>query len=133
MRFTKQQYAQALYEALQESSPKSHDKVIDNFIKALRDNGDLGSYEEIISYYEVYDKEQRGVTEVEVVTANSSVNKSLINDLNKLVGKSAEITNKTDEKIIGGVVIRIDDTLIDGSIKNHLDNLGNSLKGNAHG
>ncbi len=133
MRFTKQQYAQALYEALSESSPKSHDQVIENFIQALKANGDLGSYEEIINHYEIYDKEQRGVTEVEVTVASPTVNKNLINDLNKLVGKNTEITSKTDEKIIGGVVIRIDDTLIDGSVKNKLDNLESTLKGNAHG
>ncbi len=133
MRFTKQQYAQALYEALQESSPKSHDKVIDNFIRTLKDNGDLGHYEEIINYYEVFDKEQRGVTEVEVTTAGASVNKSLLNDLNKLVGQNAEITQKSDDKILGGVVIRIDDTLIDGSVKNHLDNLEQTLKGSSNG
>ncbi len=133
MRFTKQQYAQALHEALTESSPRSHDTVIDNFVRALKDNGDLGSYEAIIEEYEIYDKQQRGVTEVEVTTTGGKVNKDLINDLNKLVGKNAEIIQKADDKIIGGVVIRIDDTLIDGSVKNHLDNLGNTLKGNAHG
>jgi F-type H+-transporting ATPase subunit delta len=133
MRFTKQQYAQALHEALQESSPKSHDQVIENFIKALKDNGDLGSYEEIISEYENFDKEQREVTEVEVTTASTTINKGLMNELNEIAGKNAELNHKTDDKIIGGVVIRIDDTLIDGSIKNHLETLENKLKGNANG
>lgn len=128
MRYSKEQYAQALYESLQDTSAKSHDLVIDNFVRTLKDNGDLGSYEAIIETYEQYDKQQRGIKEVEVTTASATVNKSLINDLNKLVGKDAEIIHKTDEKIVGGVVIRIDDTLIDGSLKNHLQNLGNKLK-----
>lgn len=129
MRYSKEQYAQALYEALQDSAPKSHDTVIDNFIKTLKDNGDLGSYEAIIESYEKFDKQLRGVKEVEVTTAGATVNKSLLNDLNILVGKDAEVIHKTDDKIVGGVVIRIDDTLIDGSIKHQLDNLGNTLKG----
>ncbi|HEX3100109.1 MAG TPA: F0F1 ATP synthase subunit delta [Patescibacteria group bacterium] len=133
MRFTKEQYAQALFEALAETSPKSHDTVINNFIEALKANGDLSSYEDIIEAYEIYDKTERGVKEVEVTTASAKVNKTLIDDLNKLVGKNAEITQKSDDKIIGGVVIKIDDTLIDGSIKNHLNNLENTLKGSSHG
>ncbi len=128
MRYTKEQYAQALYESLQDTAPRSHDTVIDNFIKTLKNNGDLGSYEAIIETYEAYDKEQRGVTEVEVTTAGATINKTLLNDLNKLVGKDAEVIHKTDDKIVGGVVIRIDDTLIDGSIKHQLNNLGNTLK-----
>lgn len=133
MRYSKEQYAQALYEALQDSAPKSHDRVIDNFIKTLKNNGDLGSYETIIETYETYDKEQRGVREVEITTASDKVSKSVIDDLNKIVGKNATITHTTDDKIIGGVVIKVDDTLIDGSIKNHLNNLENTLKGSSHG
>ncbi len=133
MKFSKQQYAQALHESLQDTNPKSHDKVIDNFVQTLKANGDLSSYEDIINEYERYDKQQRGVTEVEITTASASVNKTLLNDLNRLVGKNAEVTHKTDDKIIGGVVLRIDDALIDGSIKNHLYNLEKTLKGSSNG
>lgn len=130
MRFTKEQYAQALYEAIQDTSPKSQDKVIDNFIQILKDNGDLGSYESIINAYEELDKREKGMQDVTITTASgASVNKPLITSLNKLVGKNTEITHATDDKIIGGVVIKIDDTLIDGSIKNQLDSLGKTLKG----
>lgn len=128
MKYSRSQYVQALHEALQDTDAKSHDRVIDNFIQTLKANGDLGSYEAIIKEYEVYDKEQRGVKDVEITTAGASVNKSLISDLNKLVGKNIDITQKHDDKIIGGVVIKVDDTLIDGSIKNHLNNLGKTLK-----
>ena len=129
MKYSKSQYVQALYEALQDTDAKSHDRVIDNFIQALRANGDLGSYEAIIKEYEVYDKQQRGVKDVEVTTAGATVNKSLIHELNSLLGKNIDVIQKQDDKIIGGVVIKVGDTLIDGSIKNHLDKLGKTLKG----
>lgn len=128
MKYSKSQYVQALHEAIHETDAKSHDKVIDNFIQTLKVNGDLGSYESIIEEYEKYDKDQRGVKDVEITTAGASVNKSLLNELNSLVGKNIDITQKQDDKIIGGVVIKVDDTLIDGSIKNHLENLGKTLK-----
>ncbi len=130
MKFNHRQYAQALYEALADTAPKDQDKVIENFIEVLKAKGDLAEYEKIIAAYEVYDREQRGVTEVEVTTAEGStkVNKSLIDDLNKIVGNDIEVKQKVDSNLIGGVVIRAGDTLIDGSIKNQLDQLQKNLK-----
>lgn len=130
MKFNHRQYAQALHEALADTAPKDQDKVIENFIEVLKAKGDLAEYEKIIAAYEVYDREQRGVTEVEVTTAEGStkVNKSLIDDLNKIVGNDIEVKQKVDSNLIGGVVIRAGDTLIDGSIKNQLDQLQKNLK-----
>ncbi len=132
MKFNHRQYAQALHEALADTAPKDQDKVIENFIEVLKAKGDLAEYEKIIAAYEVYDREQRGVTEVEVTTAEGStkVNKSLIDDLNKIVGKDIEVKQKVDSNLIGGVVIRAGDTLIDASLKNQLDQLQKNLTGN---
>lgn len=130
MKFNHRQYAQALHEALADTAPKDQDKVIENFIEVLKAKGDLAEYEKIIAAYEVYDREQRGVTEVEVTTAEGStkVNKSLIDDLNKIVGSDIEVKEKVDSNLIGGVVIRAGDTLIDASLKNQLDQLQKNLK-----
>ncbi len=132
MKFNHRQYAQALHEALAETTPKDQDIVIQNFIEVLKAKGDLAEYEKIIAAYEVYDREQRGVTEVEVTTAEGStkVNKSLIDDLNQIVGNDIEVKEKVDSNLIGGVVIRAGDTLIDGSIKNQLDQLQKNLTEN---
>lgn len=130
MRYTHQQYAQALYESLQDTKPKDHDTIIENFVTVLKNNGDLGEYERIITTYEAYDKEQRGVREVEITTAaDATVNKSLLDQLNKLVGKNIDLKRKVDDNLIGGVVIKVEDTLIDASTKRQLEDLENTLKG----
>lgn len=130
MKFNHRQYAQALHEALADTAPKDQDKVIENFIEILKAKGDLAEYEKIIAAYEAYDRELRGIVEVEVTTVEGStkVNKSLIDDLNKIVGKDIEVKQKVDSNLIGGVVIRAGDTLIDGSLKNQLDQLQKNLK-----
>ena len=135
MKFNHNQYAQALHEALQETSPKDHDTVIENFIEILKQKGDLAEYEKIIAAYEVYDRDQRGITEVEVTTAQgaTTVNKSLIDDLNKIVSNDIEVKEKVNSNLIGGVVIRAGDTLIDGSIKHHLDELHKTLTEKSNG
>lgn len=129
MKFTHRQYAQALYEALQDTNTKNHDSVIENFISILRQKGDLGEYEEIVEVFEAYDKQQRGITDVELLTAtpDTKISKSIVDELNSLVGNNIELKHKVDSNLIGGVVIKAGDTLIDGSVKHHLDHLRNTL------
>jgi F-type H+-transporting ATPase subunit delta len=129
MKYTHKQYAQALYEALQDTKPKDQDIVIENFIQILKDKGDLAEYEKIIAVYEAHDREQRGITEVEVTTATGAtkLDKSFIDNLNEIIGKDIQIKEKIDSNLIGGIVIKAGDTLIDGSIKHHLDQLHETL------
>src|SRR4051812_37993208 len=112
MRYTHQQYAQALYESIQDTKPKDHDQVIENFVDALKRNGDLAEYEAIVKVFEDYDRDQRGIREVEVTTTHDvKTSKGLLDHLNKLVGKNIEVKRKVDDKLIGGVVIKVEDTL----------------------
>jgi F-type H+-transporting ATPase subunit delta len=53
-----------------------------------------------------------------------------ISELNALVGKNLELKKKIDESLIGGVTIKVDDTLIDASVKSQLDKLKNTLSNN---
>lgn len=131
MKFTHKQYAQALHEAISDTAPKDQDKVIENFIEILKAKGDLAEYEKIVAEYEIYDRQQKGITEVTVTTAtDAKVSKSMLDELNKLVGKDIEIKERVDNNIIGGVVIRAGDTLIDGSVRNQLNHLRHDLESN---
>lgn len=124
MRFSHKQYAQALFEAFHETTGRDHDKVIANFVEVLKANGDLREYEKIIDTFAEYDREQQGIKQVEVTTAhNLEPNRDLVHKLNELAGGKAEIKQKIDQGLIGGVVVKIDDTMIDGSIRHHLKQL----------
>jgi F-type H+-transporting ATPase subunit delta len=129
MKLTSQQYAQALFEAIAETAPHDHDKVLDNFVKILAQNGDLGKYEEIDTEFRKLKLLSQGIKEAEVTIAKEvEANSALIHKLNEIVGSKVEIKQKVDESIIGGVVIRVDDTLIDASVKTQLNNLNSELK-----
>lgn len=127
MKFTSQQYAQALYDAVAETNPKDHDLVMDNFVKVLAQNGDLGKYEEIEVEYKRVEMKAKGIKEVSVTFAQEH-NTKILDDLNKVVQGKAEFKTKIDSGIVGGVVVRVDDTLIDASVKNQLNNLNQNLK-----
>jgi len=128
MKFSVQQYASALHLAFQDIAPKDHDTIINNFVGILKDNGDLEHYETIVLEYERLDKESRGIKTVEVTAArDATINKELIHELNRIVGKDIDLKTKIDEQVIGGVMVQVDDTLIDASVKGQLNHLKKSL------
>jgi len=126
-KLTPTQYAQALYDAVHETANKDHDKVLDNFVKVLAANGDLGRYEQIEAEYNKLEMKEKGIKEAEVTFAKEH-NPKILDELNKVVGGKLEFKTKIDEGIVGGVIVRVDDTLIDASVKTQLNNLNNSLK-----
>ena len=129
MKLTSTQYAQALMDAVNETQPSDQDKVLDNFVRILAQNGDLGKYEEIDKEFRKLKLESRGIKEAEVTVATEAkMNHQIIDEINKVVKGKLEIKQKTDESIIGGVIVRVDDTLIDASIKTQLNNLNQTLK-----
>ncbi|HVY67360.1 MAG TPA: ATP synthase F1 subunit delta [Patescibacteria group bacterium] len=129
MKFSPKQYAQALLESLSETAAKDHDKILDNFARILAQNGDLGRYDQIEQEFRKLQLAQNGIRQAEVTLAREAeLNKGLLDELNRAVGGKLDIKQRVDESIIGGLVVRVDDTLIDGSVKTALDNLNHSLK-----
>ena len=47
--------------------------------------------------------------------------------LKRKLGREVSITTSTDESLIGGVVIKAGDTIIDGSMKSQLESLALNL------
>jgi F-type H+-transporting ATPase subunit delta len=123
-------YAKALFGAITETKPQDHDKVLDNFVKILAQHGDQNLLPQIEEHYHRLEMESKGIKEVQVTTAHKVDQKSLLTDLNKILGKNISTKHLVDEGIIGGVVIRAGDTLIDGSIKNSLQTLKKNLTSN---
>jgi len=69
---------------------------------------------------------ERGIAIAEVTTAESlgpEVQQMVRNRLNRLIGKEIELRLHTDPSIIGGIVARVGDQLIDGSVLNQLRRL----------
>lgn len=129
MKFTVKQYAQSLMEVLENTAPKQQDRVIDNFISILETNGDSAAYEKIVAEVEKLIGKQAETSQVTITTTGkTNVTPSLLKELNQFSKAKLEVTKVTTEEILGGVVIRVDDTLIDASLKTQLDNLEENLK-----
>jgi F-type H+-transporting ATPase subunit delta len=129
MKLTSQQYAQALYDAVHETNPKDHDLVMDRFVKILAQNGDLNKHSEIETEYKKLEHQSHGIKEAEVTVAKEAeLNKGIVDELNKIAGTKLDIKKKVDEGIVGGIIMKVDDTLLDASIKTQLDKLNQELK-----
>lgn len=130
---TAQQYALALHQAISEVKPQDHDRVLENFVKVLNGNGDLGLYPQIEQEYKKIEAQSQGIKQIDVLTANKDINtKALVAELNRIVGDRVEVYHEVDDKIIGGVVIKVDDTLIDASVRNSLESLKKDLTHNSN-
>jgi F-type H+-transporting ATPase subunit delta len=73
---------------------------------------------------------ERGIAVAEVTTAEplDAEGQQIVRErLSKMVGKEIELRMKTDPAIIGGIVARVGDQLIDGSVVNQLRRLRTRL------
>lgn len=101
-----------------------------NFVKLLIDAGRLSLAPYIYKLFEKNRANAEGLVEVEVVSAfpvDSDEKEKLAGIMGKRLGKKIEINTRVDESLIGGVVIRAGDSVIDASIKGRLKQLSNRL------
>ncbi|TVQ68258.1 MAG: ATP synthase F1 subunit delta [Balneolaceae bacterium] len=77
------------------------------------------------SYMKQY-KDFLGIIEIRVVSSDplsSDQIKQLEKELIKLTDSKVELSTEIDESLIGGILIQIEDTVIDGSVKQKLSRL----------
>lgn len=130
MKLSAKQYAIALYQAIASTSPKSQDKVLDNFVDILRSAGHLGMMPEIEQEFVDFEKESRGIIQAEVHTSRQlsrDEHSKIIADLNEYAQGQVELKQNIDAGLLGGIMIKIDDTVVDGSIKKSLEQLRQEL------
>ena len=101
-----------------------------NLTYLLIAKGRLKSARQIASEYERLVNNYRGIKHAEVITAiplDDSSKERLSQRLETMMGKRVSISLNVDPDILGGFIARIDDTLIDCSIRNKLGELKKSL------
>ena len=130
MKYSPKQYAQALIDSLSDTDPKDTNQVLDNFVKVLAKNNDVRMFEEITAEFHKLELAKKGIKQVEITSAHlisHATEAEIVGQLNKLAKYDIEVKKKIDEQLIGGVVIRMDDQILDASVKNSLEQLKESL------
>jgi F-type H+-transporting ATPase subunit delta len=101
-----------------------------NFLETLIENDRqtaiVDIYDAVIEQIDIVNNKQRA-TIISSVSLDANLLKSIENKLKEQLQKDIIITKKIDEKILGGVIIKIDDLVIDGSLVKDLKNIKKRL------
>jgi F-type H+-transporting ATPase subunit delta len=101
-----------------------------NLLKLMAENGRLKALPEVAEQFEIFRAEAEGKVDAEVVSAfplSNEQEESISKTLKAKLGREVTITTSIDESLIGGVVIKAGDTIIDGSMKSQLESLALTL------
>ncbi len=102
-----------------------------NLVRLLAENGRLQIASEIARRYESLKNRERGVLDVDVTTAfplDEAQQQSIAAVLKNKLGRDIRITSSEEPALIGGVVIRAGDLVIDSSVQGQLTKLANELE-----
>jgi F-type H+-transporting ATPase subunit delta len=103
-----------------------------NFIKLLIRKRREDLIDDVIRNFRILAMEKANLVDAEVSTAvplSPSQEKKLTASLQKLTGKTVRVHAVVDGSILGGVVVRLGDTIIDGSVRGRLERLREHLLG----
>lgn len=120
------QYAVALYQAAKDAKKDELPKIINNFTALLAKNHNLKMAKQIIAELTKHAKAEEGISEIEITSAGSLDDKT-INAIKKIFGEKVESHQTTDKSIIGGIIIRTQDHILDASVKTQLLKLKQKL------
>jgi F-type H+-transporting ATPase subunit delta len=101
------------------------------FIRGLAQNKRLKALPQVSALFEEYLAEQQCKQDVLVTSAfelSGAEKESLSKALAKKLGKEIVLRGEIDKTLIGGVVIRAGDLVIDGSVRGKLQQLSHILK-----
>ena len=101
-----------------------------NFVSLLASNGRLELLPEILNLYENYRANHEKTVEV-VLTSAVELTEKQLTDLNSTLetklGRKVNINCQTDPTLMGGMIVRAGDLVIDASIRGKLNDLADSL------
>ena len=131
MKITAKQFALSLYESVEGKSAAEVKVVIKKFIELLAGKNQLSQAEKIIAEFIKIWQAKHGLVEA-LATSAKGLNKTEIKLLKDYIAglsgaKEVLISEKIDKKILGGVIIRYGDKILDGSLKTQLADLKEKL------
>lgn len=123
---TNKQLAKALYEAVKDAKAGDLKKILAGFVVILAREHKLKKIGYILEEYIKYAKAREGIQTIEITTARE-LDKKIIERIRKAFGDNTEATVNVDESLLGGVMVRTEDKILDASLKMRLTRLKNLM------
>lgn len=106
------------------------DEAGKNYVSLLAENQRLPLLPEISAQFEQLKANQQKSVDIDVTTAfdlDEQQQQKLAQALSKKLGREVNISSTVDKTILGGVVVRTDDLVIDGSVRARLAKLAEAM------
>ena len=127
MKIFAKQYAKSLYETVWDKNDSQIKGAINNFFSILIQNNDMAKAEEVIVEFEKIWNMEQGIIEAKVVSAkelDNDIIKLLNNYIAELSGaREVSLNQEVNKNILGGVIIKYEDKILDGSLRARLSGL----------
>jgi len=132
MKVSNKQFAMALYESVKDKKKSEVKTALQNFVVLLNREGAMSRAEQIMKeFVRLFNKEE-GIVSAQVKSLNKLDKKSrtqIEKFVQELTGsKSVELSEEEDKEVLGGVVIKYGDKILDGSLRTRLSRLKSELK-----
>jgi F-type H+-transporting ATPase subunit delta len=104
--------------------------LVANTLQLMLDRGRFAALPELRQAYDALAIVEEGVVEVEVVSAaelSPETEKKIAARVQEATGRRVELARRVDPSILGGLVLRIGDVLVDGSVKARIRQLRRRL------
>lgn len=102
-----------------------------NFLQVLIDRGRIADFPEIARAFEERVARAEHRLEVEAITAvpmPDDLRKRVVQRIQGQTGATVDLTESVDPDIVGGLVLRIGEVVVDGSLRRRLDELRHTLQ-----
>ncbi len=100
--------------------------TVRNFLRLLLDKDRIGGIHEITAYYSDLTDELSGMARADIITAKPLKTETLAKIeevLERLTARDVKSFVREDDSLIGGVVVKIGDLVLDGSVKAQIEGL----------
>jgi len=101
-------------------------KIIRNFLFVIADHRRTHILPEIVASFQDVIRQRQGIAEAEIsspIELSAAQKKQFAQTLERLTGKKIEAKYSLDAALLGGAVVRVGDTIYDGSVRGSLNEM----------
>lgn len=105
--------------------------VVVNFLQLLLDRGRMADFADIAEAFERRVSVAEDRLEVEAITAvplPADLRSTIVEQIQQKTGASVDLTETVDPEIVGGLVLQVGESVVDGSVRHRIDELRETLR-----
>ncbi|HOX10681.1 MAG TPA: ATP synthase F1 subunit delta [Candidatus Moranbacteria bacterium] len=131
MKITVQQYAKTLLELTDRKTEQAVSDVVKKFAEVLKKDGQIKNAGKIMEKFSEIYNAKHGIVEANVISSRE-LSRDKIQQVENFIkekysAKEVIVKNIVDEKIKGGIIIKVGDEVLDGSVGGQLKRLRKNL------